>query len=79
MLNGKEVDKQINKNYKFNKKSKYKNIRTRDWSNFVIPSVDCESDNKKIIKLSKQIINDEKKKLEKELKKKYGKKYKKKI
>lgn len=73
-LNGKEVDKQINKNYKFNKKSKYKYIQDDKLKDCVLPSVDCESDNKKIIKLSKQIINDKKK----ELKKKYGKKYKKK-
>ena len=64
-LNGKLVKKSVNKKYKFYKKSKYKSIRKKDWSIYVLPSVDCESDNKQIIKLSKKIIKKEAKKLKK--------------
>lgn len=62
-VNGKFVKKSVNKNYKYSKKSKYKTKRAHDWSMYVLPSVDCESDNKEIIKLSKKIIKNEAKKL----------------
>lgn len=64
-VNGKLAKKSVNKNYKYTKNSKYKNKRTKDWSKYVLPSTDCESDNKKIIKLSKKIIKNEAKKLKK--------------
>ena len=64
-VNGKLIKKSVNKKYKYSKKSKFKNKRTKDWSKFVLPSIDCESDNKKIIKLSKKIIKSEAKKLKK--------------
>ena len=68
-VNGKKISSQTTKNYKFTKKSKYKNIRTTDWSLYILPSVDCESDNNKIKKLSKKIIATEEKKLKKKYKK----------
>jgi len=55
----------VNKNYKFTNTSKFKNKRTKDWSKYVLPSTDCQSDNKKIIKLSKKIIKSKAKKLKK--------------
>ena len=64
-LNGKLAKKIVNKNYKYTKNSKYKIKRSKDWSKYVLPSVDCESDNKQIIKLSKKIIKNEAKKLKK--------------
>lgn len=64
-VNGKLAKKSVNKNYKYTKNSKYKNKRTKDWSKYVLPSTDCESDNKKIIKLSKKIIKKEAKRLKK--------------
>ena len=59
------MKKSVNKNYKYTKTSKYKNKRAKDWSMYVLPSIDCESDNRKIIKLSKKIIKNEAKKLKK--------------
>ena len=64
-LNGELTKKTINKNYKYTTTSKYKNYRTKDMSKYVLPSIDCESDNKKIKNLAKKIIkgkkNDEQK------------------
>ena len=68
-VNGKLVKKSVNKNYKFTKYGKFKYKRTKDWSKYVLPSIDCESDNKKIIKLSKKIIKKEAKKLKKSVSK----------
>ena len=68
-VNGKFIKKSVNKKYKYSKKSKFKNKRTKDWSKFVLPSVDCESDNKKIIKLSKKIIKSEAKQLKRPISK----------
>ena len=68
-LNGKLVKKSVKKNHVFTEKTKYKNKRSADFSKFVLPSVDCESDNKKIIKLSKNIIKKEAKRLKKSVSK----------
>ena len=67
-LNGKLV-KKSKKNVCFTKKGKYRNHRSADFSRFVLPSVDCESDNKKIIALSKNIIKKEAKRLKKSVSK----------
>ena len=67
-LNGKLV-KKSKKNVFFTKKGKYRNHRSADFSRFVLPSVDCESDNKKIIALSKNIIKKEAKRLKKSVSK----------
>ena len=64
-VNGKFVKKSINKKFKYSKNGKFKNERTVDWSKYVLPSVDCESDNKKITDLSKKIIKSEAKRLKK--------------
>ncbi len=68
-LNGKLVKNSVKKNHVFTEKTNYKNKRTADFSKFVLPSVDCESDNKKIIELSKNIIKKEAKKLKKSVSK----------
>ena len=68
-VNGKKVVIQKIKEPVF-KKSKNKYVRKYDWSKYVLPSIDCESDNNKIKKISKQIIDTEEKKLKKKYKKK---------
>lgn len=68
-VNGIYVKKYVNKNYKFKKNGKYKNKRKNDWSMYVLPSVDCESDNKLIMAKSKSIIKNEAKRLHKSVSK----------
>lgn len=63
-INGQKQISQKNK-LKWTEKSKYKTIRKRDMSKYILPSVDCESDNKQIIKMSKKIIKLEAKRLNK--------------
>ena len=62
-VNGVFIKKFIKKNHKYTKKSKMYNYRKIDWSNYVLPSYDCESDNSKIHKKVKQIIKVEAKRL----------------
>ena len=68
LING-NLKKSVNKKYKFNKEGKNKNIRKKDWTKYVLPSVDCESDNKQIIKQSNKIIKNEAKRLKKQVSK----------
>ncbi len=64
-INGDFDSKTVNKNDKNTIKTEFKTYRATDWSKYVLPSQDCESDNGKIKKQSQKIIDAQAKKLNK--------------